>query len=301
LLAKNYLEHSALNPKTIKFVLHLQEINSSGLTTKVLLNGALIEHDVESLLSNRAMLYGDGFFETMYFSGKGIYLWVYHWRRIMKSAEILGLNIPDEQTIWSQIQSIQPSKGSRIKLIIYRKSSGTYFPDQITNSECIIFCTEQHITSNVPLSIGISNSVVLPIGNNLSGIKSLSSIYYVMAAIESSKSSFDDLILMNSSNEISECISSNIFVIRGDKIFTPPLSSGCVEGVCRSYILEGDILTGFEVIQKPLFLHDLANCDGMFISNAVYGIRIVGKYMEKEIDQKKSIYIQELINKSLFQ
>ena len=53
--------------------------------------------------------------------------------------------------------------------------------------------------------------------------KTLNSLPYVLAGIEKTERNLEDLILLDSQNNISESTSANIFWIKNDKIFTPNL------------------------------------------------------------------------------
>ena len=45
---------------------------------------------------------------------------------------------------------------------------------------------------------------------------------------------FDEVVLLNERGEVAECTSANIFMVQGENVFTPPLSSGCLPGVTRA-------------------------------------------------------------------
>ena len=78
---------------------------------------------------------------------------------------------------------------------------------------------------------------------------------------------FDEAILLNERGEVSECTSANIFVADGDRVWTPPLSSGCLPGITREVLLSEIHAEGFEIGEKTLMPADLDSADEVFITS----------------------------------
>jgi len=68
---------------------------------------------------------------------------------------------------------------------------------------------------------------------------------------------FDEVVLLNERGEVAECTSANIFVVKGDQVSTPPLSSGCLPGVTRALLLEEIHVPGLAIAERILFTKDL--------------------------------------------
>jgi branched-chain amino acid aminotransferase len=115
----------------------------------------------------------------------------------------------------------------------------------------------------------------------LAGVKTISWLNSVWAASEAHKAGFDEVILLNERGEVSECTAANIFVVNKDKVLTPPLSSGCLEGVTRGILMEIASETGASIGEQTLRLDDLYNADEVFITSTnrnIIGVReIAGK------------------------
>jgi para-aminobenzoate synthetase / 4-amino-4-deoxychorismate lyase len=82
---------------------------------------------------------------------------------------------------------------------------------------------------------------------------------------------FDEIIFLNERDEVTEGAISNLFILRGGRLFTPPLSSGVLPGVFRRHLLESDP----SAEERVLSLQDLESADGVFVCNAVRGMRQV--------------------------
>ena len=78
---------------------------------------------------------------------------------------------------------------------------------------------------------------------------------------------FDEAILLNQDGQVTEGAYSNVFVRRGDALWTPPAEAGLLAGVYRDYVLE----TRPEAAERPLSLQDLREADALYCCNAVRG------------------------------
>jgi len=63
--------------------------------------------------------------------------------------------------------------------------------------------------------------------------------------------------------------------VKKDKVFTPPLTEGCVAGVMRRFLLEKIPETDLTLHEKVLTEEELLKADEVFLTNALYGIRSV--------------------------
>jgi para-aminobenzoate synthetase/4-amino-4-deoxychorismate lyase len=75
-----------------------------------------------------------------------------------------------------------------------------------------------------------------------------------------------DVLFLNENNEITEGAISNIFIAKKGRYYTPPVSSGLLPGVYRSYYIKKKA-----ALEKPLFLDDLKTADKIILTNSVRG------------------------------
>jgi branched-chain amino acid aminotransferase len=101
----------------------------------------------------------------------------------------------------------------------------------------------------------------------LAGVKTISWLNNVWAVAEANKEDFDEVLMLNERGEVAECTSANIFAVREGKILTPPLNSGCLEGVTRGILMETAPEAGLPVVEQALRPEDLFSADEVFISS----------------------------------
>ena len=78
---------------------------------------------------------------------------------------------------------------------------------------------------------------------------------------------FDEAILINERGEVVEGTRTNVWLRRDGEWLTPPLSSGCLGGVYRAYLLE----TWENASEAVLHVEDLICAEQVGLSNAVHG------------------------------
>lgn len=145
----------------------------------------------------------------------------------------------------------------------------------------------------------------------LAGVKTISWLNSVWAVAEAHREGFDEVVLLNERGEVSECTAANIFAVKGDKVLTPPLSSGCLEGVTRGVLTEVAGEAGTAVVEQVLRLEDLYSAEEVFITSTnrnVIGVReIAGKTIgdgtmgrvTKRLDKAFEAFVKEYVDRRL--
>jgi branched-chain amino acid aminotransferase len=101
----------------------------------------------------------------------------------------------------------------------------------------------------------------------LAGVKTTSWLNNVWSLHEAQQAGFDEVVLLNERGEVAECTAANIFCVRGGRVATPPLASGCLEGVTRSVLFEIGPAVGVAVEECTLLPADFYAAEEVFISS----------------------------------
>lgn len=269
------------------------------MTDLVSINGEIVS--AEGKL-NRAMLFGDGFFESFRLNSTGIIFRDQHRSRIEKACRILRFS---EQGLFEQIEhsalellNAQPEGAFRGRVTIYRKGTGLYMPED-NSVEYILqlfpIDSKEFVLNKQGLLIDIYTGIQKQ-PNLLSSLKTLNALPFVLASIEKKERELDELLILNTQNRICEAISSNVFAIRGDKIFTPSANEGCVEGVMRRVVLDHAADIGFVVNETSVTTLDLLECDELFLTNAARGIQWIVGFRNKRYFNKSALRLTEMLN-----
>jgi branched-chain amino acid aminotransferase len=99
-----------------------------------------------------------------------------------------------------------------------------------------------------------------------------------MAGIWAKENALDDAVLLNEHGCVCEATSSNIFIVKDDNIFTPPLSEGCVAGIMRSHVLSLLKQQQFMVHESLVTIEQLQQADAVFLTNAISGLTNIFRF-----------------------
>ena len=102
-----------------------------------------------------------------------------------------------------------------------------------------------------------------------------------MALHEALKKGADEALLMDKNGYISEGSGENIFMAKGNKIYTPT-TDHCLNGITRQSVISIASDEGLEVIEKDLTYEDLANSDEAFFTGTAAEVTPI-----RELDKRK--------------
>ena len=107
------------------------------------------------------------------------------------------------------------------------------------------------------------------------GLKTTSYADNVLALGFARERGAGEAILANSRGELCECTGSNVFVVLGERVHTPPLSSGCLAGITRALTIEWAREAGIEVIEEAMPLGVLRTADEVFVTSSLRDVQAV--------------------------
>lgn len=258
--------------------------------TKLLYNGEMLDRDTPCFKSHdRGLTLGHGLFETLLVMGQSVPWFDYHWQRLCESARLLKINLPfsDAQLYQSIHQLIGCNDLS---------DQRAYARVMVTGGEAergILAGTET--TANYVIQVGLcqqpthANPYRLCLSdikrnehNPASAIKSISYLDNILARQQAVERGFDEAILLNTSQKVAECAVSNIFMVRHEKIMTPPIADGALPGIVRRVLIEKSPLP---IHEQSCDIGDLEGADEIFITNALMGVVPVSQVEDKSYTQ----------------
>jgi branched-chain amino acid aminotransferase len=97
-------------------------------------------------------------------------------------------------------------------------------------------------------------------------IKSLNYLNNILAKIEANIAGVEEAIMLNSEGYVAECTGDNIFILKNNQMFTPPLSAGALYGITRGVVLEMARAANIPASEPNLTRYDLFNADECFLT-----------------------------------
>jgi branched-chain amino acid aminotransferase len=269
------------------------------------LNGNLVEQ--ESVLSqNRAFLYGDAVFETLKVVNGKVLFMEDHYFRLMASMRIIRMQIPMnftlenlEKQILDLAESNSSSDSCRVRFTVYRNNGGFYLPTDRNVSFLISTMkldNKSFIVKEEPYEVELFKDFYVT-KQLLSTIKSTNKLINTVGSIFADENGYQNCLLLNEEKNVVEALNGNLFMIIGNRLITPPLSEGCLNGIMRKQVLAiAKKVEGLEVSEEPISPFDLQKADELFITNMIQGIQPITKYRKKEFSLKWSKIFVEKVN-----
>lgn len=255
-------------------------------------NGTLVTESNISIHENRAFLYGDAIFETLrVLDGKVLFL-EDHYFRLMASLRIVRMEIPMnftmeymEEQVLLLTDTLAAAPSYRARISVFRKSGGYYLP---TNNEVEFIVTASPLDE--PLYSFTADTYEVDLFKDfyvtkqlLSTLKSTNKMVQITGSVFAHENGLQNCLLVNDEKNVIEALQGNLFMLTGNKLVTPPVADGCLNGVMRRQVLAlAQKIEGLEVVEASISPFDLQKADELFITNVIKGIQPITKYRKKE-------------------
>jgi len=271
-------------------------------------NGTLLsQNDSRLTIENRGYKYGDALFETLKVVNGKIFFLEDHYFRLMASMRILRMKIPMnftmefiESEILKTVEANDLIKSTaRVRFNVDRGEGGKYLP---SNEPNVNFSVKVEPHASPFYAIDDTAAYVVDLYKDyfmapslLSGLKSNNKALQVVGSIYAEENDLDNCLVLNTDKSVIEALNGNLFLVKGDKIKTPPLKDGCLKGVMRKQVLEllvNDV--NLVVEEASISSFELQKADEMFITNVIKGIVPITQYRKKSY---KSDFAQKVVTK----
>lgn len=270
------------------------------------LNGTILA-EKSILTQNRAFLYGDAVFETVKIVDGRVLFIEDHYFRLMASMRIVRMQIPMNFTLEFLEKELLHlaelkvcSNSCRGRITVFRNDGGFYLPKTRTVSYLIHVepkSVKEYIFSKDTYEIELFKDFYVS-KHLLSTIKSTNKLIQTVGSIFADENGYQNCLLLNEDKNIVEALNGNLFMLTGNRLVTPSLSEGCLNGIMRKQILAiAQKFEGIELIEEPISPFSLQKAEELFITNVIAGIQPITKYRKKEFDTSLSLKLVELINK----
>ncbi|RLD45905.1 MAG: 4-amino-4-deoxychorismate lyase [Bacteroidetes bacterium] len=261
-------------------------------------------------IKNRAFRYADGLFESMFFTNNKIMFLDLHYNRLLEGMKLLQIetsNLPDKQQLIDKTRELIKANGiesaARVRLQVFRKDGGLYLPD--TNDceyllEATAIDNNEYTLNTKGLHIGITTKIKQH-KSIFSKVKTIAKQEMIIAALDARENKWDDAILTNTSNNITETSSSNIFAVINGNLYTPQIDDGILDGIMRQMVLKIVAENNIPIIETSLTEANLEAAEEIFITNAVKGVQWVVAFGNKRFFNNMSKRIISLLNKKIYE
>jgi branched-chain amino acid aminotransferase len=218
------------------------------------------------------LLSGWGVFSTLRVYDGVMFQWERHWQRLQTDAARLRVPFPaDPQWLESRLLRLMEANQAltaTLRVVVVRNRGGLYEGPGVTRDFDVIAFTVDPV--RWPASMKLE---MVPHGRHaaseFAGTKYISWAENLTRYERAHDRGQDEVVLLNERGEVSECTSANIFIVEADgrRVWTPPLSAGCLAGVTRAILLEEVRVPGVTIGEKTLFPSDLSSAGEVFVTS----------------------------------
>ena len=226
------------------------------------------------------LLCGWGLFTTMRIIEGIPFAFERHWKRLARDAEKTHCPFPfDPETVRGQLNQVLGANEVRegcARIYVVHNQFGHWRSSEPFPVADLLICSAGLPPYREPARLALREQG-RHAASPLAGVKVTSWLPNVWTLSDAQQAGYDEVVLLNERGEVAECTAANIFCVHGGHVTTPPLASGCLEGITRSVVLEIGPPAGVLVIEHTLYPEDLYTADEVLISSTNRGVISVGE------------------------
>jgi len=217
--------------------------------------------------------FGDSLFETLLVrDGAAMYL-AAHLERLELSARLLGMPLArgELESALQQALPALPWPTARLRLTLGRgDQAGLAFA---SGSRLLLLASDYHGPTAEQREAGLQlvtapNRRVNPL-DHLPQLKRGNYADCLYAWNHARSRGADEALFVTDSGELLEGATSNLFVLRGDELVTPPTGSLVLAGVVRQQLLQQAPALGLQPRVEPLLRSQLHACDEVLLTSSL--------------------------------
>lgn len=226
------------------------------------------------------LLSGWGLFTTLRVAEGELFAYERHWRRLEKDALRTHVPFPfNSEKVRGQLHEVlranEVREGTARIYVVYNKA-GFWQSDEPAPQVDLILYSAGLPNYKEPVRLWIREHG-RHAASPLAGVKVTSWLNNVWNLHDAQHEGFDEVVLLNERGEVAECTAANIFCVRGGRILTPPLASGCLEGITRGVLLEIAASVGISAAEQRLMPEDLYSAEEVCMSSTNRNLLGVGE------------------------
>lgn len=248
----------------------------STLMLKIYIDGTFYpESDAKISVFDHGLLYGDGVFEGIRVYHGRVFLLDEHLERLYDSAKAILLNVPisfeEMKSVVTETCRLNEIRDGYIRLVVTR-GRGDLGLNPNKCPRATVFCIATGITIypeavyHQGLRLGTAATRRINSAALSPAIKSLNYLNQVLARIEGNQLGADEMVVLNDEGYVAECTADNLFVIKKNQIFTPPITAGALAGITRKTIFDLARDAGKSIQETNLTRYDLWVADEIFLT-----------------------------------
>ncbi|MDI3548647.1 MAG: D-alanine transaminase [Halanaerobiales bacterium] len=240
------------------------------MNNPVYINGEFMEYEAARIdLEDRGYQFADGVYEVINsYNGKPFRM-IEHFERLKKSAAALEIKVSDYGQLQADAEELIRRSGFTDASLYLQITRGTeprshaYSDDLTPNIVMTVKELKNHPDEYYQKGV---KAITLPDERwSRCYIKTIALLPNVLAKKKAKRAGAFEAIMVRD-GFITEGTSSNLFIVRDERIITPPATNYILNGITRRVILEEAAKLGFTVLEESISLGELFEADEVFLT-----------------------------------
>lgn len=255
------------------------------MNKKVYLNGEFVDSQLAKVsVFDRGFLFSDSVYEVVHVDSNKLFLFEEHLLRLKRSLFELKISEPKENLlkICRELLSFHPVEYGGIYIQVTRG----------TQEQRSHFWNNQNLTPNI---IAFTQAGKRPDKKALRAItfpdlrwgrcdiKSTSLLANILAREEAALKSADEALLLTEDGFVNEGSSTNVFIFKKGKAYTPPLSANILAGITRRFCIVTLQEMGIECLEEKIRKEDLFSAEEVWITSSTKDVLPIGTIDDQDL------------------
>ena len=245
---------------------------------------------------DHGLLYGDGVFEGIRAYDGVVFKLKEHIDRLYNSAHVIMLEIPltKEEMINAVLETLRKNnlRDAYIRLIVTRGVGDLGLDPRKCEKPTVIIITDAiRLHSKEAKEKGLRTLIVWvkrdPVDATSHEVKSLNYMNSILGKIEANIAGFDEAICLDKNGHVSEGVAENIFIVKDEKLITPPTATGALVGITRNVIIKIAEKLGYKVIETNITPTDLFTANEAFFTGTAAEVVPIVEVNKRKIGDGK--------------
>ena len=227
---------------------------------------------------DRGLLLGDGLFETILAVDRRLVSFEAHIARMIAGCAVIGIEPPSASAATAMALDALTASGlteGRAAVRLTLTAGGGRGLERPAGSVPRLYAS----ASPAPAPEGALRLATVALRRNetspTSRLKSLAYLDNILARAEARVAGADEALLLNTQGQIACAAAANLFWITEDRLHTPALDCGVLEGIVRGEVLAAARALGVATVEVHAGRAALDEAQAMFLTSSLVGVRMV--------------------------
>ncbi|MBI5154561.1 aminotransferase class IV [Candidatus Poribacteria bacterium] len=256
----------------------------------VCLNGEFHDFDGARIpASDAGFLLGDGLFETMRAEEGHVLHADEHFARLARGARVLEIpyrvRTEDLLALCQQVLDANHLQQARVRLTLTR-GPVRGLPAAADEGEPVLLITATRLDNTLERDRREGwRAMLAPFPRNhrspLASIKATSYLEPLLGRRYAARHGFHEALFLNTDGRLAEGAMTNLFLVRGGTVMTPPVAEGALPGIMRQLTIRACETAGIPFEESRLSAEDLVGSDEAFVTNAIIELMPLVQFGER--------------------